>query len=162
MNEGNSLGQGYNRPTGCSAKKAPHATFNFFNHMLSQNYCIQPDAVPELLYPTCYPRTTVSNHLLSQNYCIQSHTIPELLYPATCCPRTTVSSHSFISLISIPHSSWFTTGIRYSLWESRKLNSCNICIHKLSDIQQLWHTLKLIHSQTADTWLWFKLCCCKM
>ena len=30
MNEGNSLGQGYNRPTGCSAVKAPHATFNFF------------------------------------------------------------------------------------------------------------------------------------
>ena len=30
MNEGNSLGQGYNRPTGCSAEKAPHATFNFF------------------------------------------------------------------------------------------------------------------------------------
>jgi len=28
MNEGNSLGQGYNRPTGCSAEKAPHATFN--------------------------------------------------------------------------------------------------------------------------------------
>ena len=27
MNE-NSLGQGYNRPTGCSAEKAPHATFN--------------------------------------------------------------------------------------------------------------------------------------
>ena len=27
MNEGNSLGQGYNRPTGCSAEKAPHATF---------------------------------------------------------------------------------------------------------------------------------------
>jgi hypothetical protein len=30
MNEGNSLGQGYNRPTGCSAEKAPHATFTFF------------------------------------------------------------------------------------------------------------------------------------
>jgi len=30
MNEGNSLGQGYNRPTGCSAEKAAHATFNFF------------------------------------------------------------------------------------------------------------------------------------
>ena len=29
MNEGNSLGQGYNRPTGCSAEKAPHMTFNF-------------------------------------------------------------------------------------------------------------------------------------
>ena len=27
MNEGNSLGQGYNRPTGCSAVKALHATF---------------------------------------------------------------------------------------------------------------------------------------
>jgi len=27
MNEGNSLGQGYNRPTGCSAEKARHATF---------------------------------------------------------------------------------------------------------------------------------------
>ena len=27
MNEGNSLGQGYNRPTGCSAEKPPHATF---------------------------------------------------------------------------------------------------------------------------------------
>jgi len=27
MNEGNSLGQGYNRPTGCSAEMAPHATF---------------------------------------------------------------------------------------------------------------------------------------
>ena len=27
MNEGNSLGQGYNGPTGCSAEKAPHATF---------------------------------------------------------------------------------------------------------------------------------------
>ena len=26
-NEGNSLGQGYNRPTGCSAENAPHATF---------------------------------------------------------------------------------------------------------------------------------------
>jgi len=25
--EGNSLGQGYNRPTGCSAEKAPQATF---------------------------------------------------------------------------------------------------------------------------------------
>ena len=30
MNEGNSLGQGYNRPTGCSAGKAPHATFKLF------------------------------------------------------------------------------------------------------------------------------------
>jgi len=30
MNEGNSLGQGYNRPTGCSAEKAPHA--NFFKY----------------------------------------------------------------------------------------------------------------------------------
>ena len=29
MNEGNSLGRGYNRPTGCSAEKAPHANFNF-------------------------------------------------------------------------------------------------------------------------------------
>jgi len=29
MNEGNSLGQGYNRPTGCSAEKDRHATFNF-------------------------------------------------------------------------------------------------------------------------------------
>jgi len=28
MNEGNSLGQGYNQPTGYSAKMAPHATFN--------------------------------------------------------------------------------------------------------------------------------------
>ena len=28
MNEGNSMGQGYNRPTGCSAEKAPHANFN--------------------------------------------------------------------------------------------------------------------------------------
>ena len=27
INEGNSLGQGYNRPTGCSAEMAPHATF---------------------------------------------------------------------------------------------------------------------------------------
>jgi hypothetical protein len=27
MNEGNSLGQGYNRPTGCSAEKDPHVTF---------------------------------------------------------------------------------------------------------------------------------------
>jgi hypothetical protein len=34
MNKGNSLGQWYNRPTGCSAEKAPHATFNFLttNH----------------------------------------------------------------------------------------------------------------------------------
>jgi len=32
MKEGNSLGQGYNRPTGCSAEKAPHATFNFLTH----------------------------------------------------------------------------------------------------------------------------------
>ena len=30
MNEGNSLGQGYNRPTGCNAEKAPHVTFDFF------------------------------------------------------------------------------------------------------------------------------------
>ena len=30
MNEGNSLGQGYNQPTGCSTEKAPHVTFNFF------------------------------------------------------------------------------------------------------------------------------------
>ena len=30
MNEGNSMGQGYNRPTGCSAVKALHVTF-FFN-----------------------------------------------------------------------------------------------------------------------------------
>jgi len=30
MNEGNSMGQAYNQPTGCSAEKAPHATFNFF------------------------------------------------------------------------------------------------------------------------------------
>ena len=29
MNEGNSLGQGYSRPTGCSAEKVPHATFLF-------------------------------------------------------------------------------------------------------------------------------------
>ena len=31
MNEGNYLGegQGYNRPTGCGAEKAPHETFNF-------------------------------------------------------------------------------------------------------------------------------------
>ena len=27
MNEGNSLGQGYNWPTGCSAEKAPNANF---------------------------------------------------------------------------------------------------------------------------------------
>ena len=27
MNEGNSLGQGYNQPTGCSAENAPHTTF---------------------------------------------------------------------------------------------------------------------------------------
>ena len=27
---GTHWGQGYNRPTGCSAEKAPHATFNFF------------------------------------------------------------------------------------------------------------------------------------
>jgi len=27
MNEGNSLGGKGNRPTGCSAEKAPHATF---------------------------------------------------------------------------------------------------------------------------------------
>jgi hypothetical protein len=33
MNEGNSMGQGYNRPTGCSAEKALHATFNFFLHI---------------------------------------------------------------------------------------------------------------------------------
>ena len=91
-------------------------------------------------------------HMLSQNYCIQPHAVPELLYPC----------HRSISLISIPDSSWFTTGIRSSLWESRKLNSCNLCIHKLSDIQQLWHTLKLIHSQTTDTWLWWKLYCCEM
>jgi hypothetical protein len=26
---GNQWEQGYNRPTGCSAEKAPHATFNF-------------------------------------------------------------------------------------------------------------------------------------
>jgi len=33
MNEGKSLGQGYNRPTGCSAEKTSHATFNFqFTH----------------------------------------------------------------------------------------------------------------------------------
>ena len=30
MNEGNSLGQGYNRPTSCSVEKAPHATCNIF------------------------------------------------------------------------------------------------------------------------------------
>ena len=37
MIEGNSLGQGYNRPTGCSAEKAPHATFNFnFNHCVKR------------------------------------------------------------------------------------------------------------------------------
>jgi hypothetical protein len=30
MNEGKSLGQGYNRPTGCSAEKAPHATLTFY------------------------------------------------------------------------------------------------------------------------------------
>jgi len=29
INEWNSLGQGYNRPIGCSVEKAPHATFNF-------------------------------------------------------------------------------------------------------------------------------------
>jgi len=29
LNEGNSLGQGYNRPTGCIAEKNPHATSNF-------------------------------------------------------------------------------------------------------------------------------------
>jgi len=29
MNEGNSLEQGYNRPTGCSAEMTPHATFTF-------------------------------------------------------------------------------------------------------------------------------------
>jgi len=27
---GTHWGQGYNRPTGCSTEKAPHATFNFF------------------------------------------------------------------------------------------------------------------------------------
>jgi len=36
MNEGNSLGQGYNQPTGCSAEKAPHMTFNFFLYVLLQ------------------------------------------------------------------------------------------------------------------------------
>jgi hypothetical protein len=133
-------------------------------HMLSQNYCIQLHAVLVLLYPchmlsqnycihvTCCPKTTVSSHMLSQNYCIQPHAVPELLYPC----------HRSISLISIPHSSWFNSGIRYSLWESRKLNSCNLCIHKLSDIWQLWHALKLIHSQTTDMWLWWKLYCCEM
>jgi hypothetical protein len=35
MNEGNSLGQGYNRPTGCSAEKAPHATFNFLTSAIN-------------------------------------------------------------------------------------------------------------------------------
>ena len=29
MNEGTHWGQGYNRPTGCSAEKAPHSTCNF-------------------------------------------------------------------------------------------------------------------------------------
>jgi len=29
MNEGNSVGATYNRLTGCSAEKAPHATFKF-------------------------------------------------------------------------------------------------------------------------------------
>ena len=40
MNEGNSLGQGYNRPTSCSAEKDPHATFNFnFNFNRYLYYC---------------------------------------------------------------------------------------------------------------------------
>jgi hypothetical protein len=34
MNEGNSLGQGYNRSTGCSAEMAPHVTFSFVVHVL--------------------------------------------------------------------------------------------------------------------------------
>lgn len=41
--------------------------------------------------------------MLSQNYCIHARDL--------------------LSLISIPHSSWFNTGIRYSLWESRKLTA---------------------------------------
>jgi len=74
--------------------------------MWPSNYFLSalPHAVPELLYPaTCCPRTTVS----------MPHAVPELLYPC----------HRSISLISIPHSSWFTTGIRSSLWESRKLTA---------------------------------------
>jgi len=39
MNEGNSLGQGYIRPTGCGAEMAPHATFNF----LTTCHCPEPD-----------------------------------------------------------------------------------------------------------------------
>ena len=31
---GTHWGQGYNRPTGCSAGKAPHATFNFLTHLV--------------------------------------------------------------------------------------------------------------------------------
>jgi len=42
MNVGNSLGQGYNRPTGCSAVKAPHATFNLMS-LFSPTCILPPD-----------------------------------------------------------------------------------------------------------------------
>ena len=103
---------------------------------------------------TCWHRTTVS----------MSHADPKLLYPCHLLSQN-CSIHAtdlFIILISIPHGHWFNTGIRYSLWESRKLNGYNLCIHKLSNILQLWLTLKLKHSQTTGTWLWRKLQCCEM
>ena len=48
MNEGNSLGQGYDRPTGCSAEKAPHATFNL---LVKISTCPCPD--PQEFSPRC-------------------------------------------------------------------------------------------------------------
>ena len=61
MNEGNSMGQGYNRPIGCSAEKAPHATFNFFNHLQDDRTVLYRCAIQSVVLST----HTVSNQCLS-------------------------------------------------------------------------------------------------
>ena len=50
MNEGNSLGQGYNRPTGCSAEKAPHASFKtiFYRNLREITFRLR-NVIPELI-----------------------------------------------------------------------------------------------------------------
>jgi hypothetical protein len=49
MNEGNSLGQGYNRPTSCIAKMAPHATLDV-THVIAREVLTMIQLIVEKVF----------------------------------------------------------------------------------------------------------------
>jgi len=88
MSEGNSLGQGYNRPTGCGAEMAPHATIQL-----------------------CYVSLCKSQHLAGKCMCkkILKPTEAYTWYDNYCCQILTKMLHYKILLTKC----WYNTLSKY-------------------------------------------------